>query len=232
MLIVLLLLLLLPAGADEDLLDRRLPATLESGTLGGVKQRLQRYHEILLEAPAELDAVELSDVFPRSYHPTLRELLEALGRDTFTSWSSTGGKVVLSEPAQPLPFTLTLAEGWTSEDRGRSLFTRPEYAPVGMDVYLLGTYSDVDENKIRAEQALKMAHDLRPEATVADMRTVTVDGAEALYYETHPIPNRFWRQWVFFKNHRCYLIISSCEPKIAVRLGREVDQMLASFSAR
>lgn len=211
--------------------EMRFPAALERGTLAEACARLAQ-EGVPVRYPPELAGVELSGVFPSSYRPTLSELLEALARDTGTSVQE--GRV-LAPPAMPLPFTFQLAPEWVSEDRGGYVFTRPPYAPAGMDIYLLGTYSFEDQDgyrKIRAEQALKSAQSLRPEATLSDMERVTVDGAEALYYETRPLPNRFWRQWVFFRGQRCYMIVSTCEPRLEVRMKKEVDAMVASFSAR
>lgn len=229
--VLLSLLLFLPGLAQPPDLDRRVDPEAERGTLSQALERLRTREEIQVVYPPELANVELSGVYPASYRPTLRELLEALGRDTGTSPLG----LRLAAPAQPLPFRLTLAEGWTQEDRGSYLFTCPPYAPAGMDVYLLGSYSFEDPDQVRQlrnEQALRAAREMRPEATLEDMRPATVDGAEALYYETHPFPNRAWRQWVFFKNGRLFMIVSAGEPKVEVRLRREVDQMVESFSVR
>lgn len=139
--------------------------------------------------------------------------------------------LLLAPARAELPFSLSLAPGWSSEDRGDYLFTCPPYAPAGMDVHVIGTFEPDEEKRVRREVALEWAQDLRPEATLDDMSTVVVDGAEALYYETRPFPNRVWRQWVFFRGGRCYLIVSACEPRFDVRMRREVDSMVASFHA-
>lgn len=139
--------------------------------------------------------------------------------------------LLLAPAGAELPFTLRLAPEWTSEDRGDYLFTAPPYAPAGMDVHVVGTFGPEDEQRVRREVALEWAQNLRPEATLDDMTRVTVDGAEALYYETRPFPNRVWRQWVFFRGGRCYLIVSACEPRFEVRMRKDVDAMVASFRA-
>jgi hypothetical protein len=73
----------------------------------------------------KLGKVRPTNPFPESYRPTWGEVFEAIGRQTQTSWSYSEkrGGWVFAKPAQAMPFTFELD------------------APVGMDIYHLGTYS-------------------------------------------------------------------------------------------
>ena len=65
--------------------------------------------------------------------------------------------------------------------------------------------------------------------TIAEMRKVTVDSVEALYFQT-PTPRAgvIWRQWVFVKNGRAIVIVSTL-PDDNQQLLADVESMVKSF---
>ena len=184
----------------------------------------------------DIGRIRLMNVFPESYKPTWREMLQTLARQTQTSWSYSGkhGGWLFDKPAMPLPFSLKMAEGWTREDRGSYLFCRPPGAPVGMDVYMLGTYSfakEEDKNftKVRDDWATRFLQRIKPDAKVKDMEKVEIDGVEALHFKTPaPKPGVIWRQWVFVKEGRAFAVVSALDAGQAGLL-KDVRAMVSSL---
>jgi hypothetical protein len=101
----------------------------------------------------EINETRLDACFPDFYKPTHAELFEAIARQTKSTWSydSKRGFWVFAKPAQKLPYTIALAEKWKADDRGEYVCYQPPSAPVGMDIYMLGTYS---AEKVSDERAL------------------------------------------------------------------------------
>jgi hypothetical protein len=115
---------------------------------------------------------------------------------------------------------------------------RPSNYPVGMDVYYLGSYS-VDSKKpeeatslwpkIRSFWAMDFASKVKPGVTVPEMKTVTVAGVDALYFEsTGPRPRVIWRQWVFVKDGKAFFILSSLDADDTKNLS-DVQSMIKSL---
>lgn len=116
----------------------------------------------------------LMPVFPESYKPTLKELLDAIALQTNSDWkyNPVGDFVSVSkEPGGPpkkveekdgldiavfeftestdrqKPYSIEMAPGWASQDMGHWTKYNPGSTfPVGMDIYEMGTYS-VDDAK-------------------------------------------------------------------------------------
>ncbi len=187
----------------------------------------------------DIGKIELVNPFPDDYKPTWREILDTVARQTQTSYSYSDkidetGSWNFEKPAKPLPFKVTLGKGWTQEDRGLYLFCKPPNALVGMDVYLLGTYSfekdaAKEELKIRDKLALRFLSKISPDTKVEDMKKVTIDGAEAVSFEA-PAPKKevTWRQWVFVKDGQAFAIVSALDNDKA-DLVKDVQAQVASF---
>jgi hypothetical protein len=133
----------------------------------------------------------------------------------------------------PLPYSVKAADGWKIEDRGMYVAYIPELAPVGMDIYMLGRYSDVSDSQsknIRDLLALRFSKHVDPKATVADMKIATIDGAEAVYFESPaPVADRLWRQWAFFKDGQAFVIVSTYSEENKDKIVPAVDAMVKSF---
>ncbi|HIA51427.1 MAG TPA: hypothetical protein EYN91_04985 [Candidatus Melainabacteria bacterium] len=181
----------------------------------------------------EVAGMRLQTVFPDFYKPTLYELFEAAARQTGTTFKHGEGRGWMFErPPMPLPFSLTIAEGWRKENRGSYVAYIPAEQPVGMDVYMFGTYSDLnkeDEQKFRGDIARffsKPNRGAKPEAMSREL----VDDCEALFCETDaPKPGVIWRQWSFVKNGRSFVIVSALDKANSEKLFPEVRKMVASF---
>lgn len=144
---------------------------------------------------------------------------------------------LLSDPKRDAAqsYTVTVASGWTSTDRGWYVSYRPPMEPVGMDVYLMGRYTSTGEKELKGlmeNLSLDSARHIKVDASLSEMQSTSVDGVNALYYECPtPRPGVRWRQWVFLKDGLAYKIVSAL-PTANDKLASEVKAMVASFKAR
>jgi hypothetical protein len=133
----------------------------------------------------------------------------------------------------PLPYALKKAQDWKQEDRGLSVAYIPPEVPMGMDIYMMGRYSDVtaaQSKKIGDWLALRFSKHIDPGVTAADMKAATVDGADAIYFESAgPETDRHWRQWAFLKNGQAFVIVSSYSDENKNKVVSAVDAMVNSF---
>ena len=44
----------------------------------------------------------------------------------------------------PLPYSLSLADGWSADDRGYYVAYIQQIAPVGMDIYMMGRFAGLE----------------------------------------------------------------------------------------
>ena len=109
--------------------------------------------------------IKLFNPFPPDYTPTTGEIFDIIARTTGTSWryDEKTAYWVFNPPPMPLPYAISLAKGWRTENRGFYIFHAPQSAPVGMDIYLLGHYTPEPEtnaeiffNKIRDFWAMRL----------------------------------------------------------------------------
>jgi hypothetical protein len=227
-----------------------------------VSSRLQLGSGVgLMTSSPEIAAAELQPVFPSSYQPTLRELLDVIALQTRSAWKyDPSGKYFQSDvpgesPVTDLaifeftpakrdkPFEVTLAKDWKAIDKGHWLMLVPPSFPVGMDIYELGSYSTDDKsappdwiNSIRGDVALEWAQRVTPTATRDDLQSAKVGPYEALYFESL-IPSQLdkklrWRQWVFVESNRCYFIVSTISPELEKDILPDVEQMVASIRVK
>jgi hypothetical protein len=184
---------------------------------------------------AKVKKIRLHPIWPESYRPTFAELFEAIARQTGTTmkYDNASNRWAFDPPAMPLPYSLTLAKGWRTEDRGDYTAYIPSVAPVGMDIYMIGRYqnlSDAQVKQLNAEHALKFADMIRSGATTDDMKSATVDGCEALTFVSKaPMAGRQWRQWAFFKSGEAFVIVSTYDDANTSKIVADVDSMVASF---
>jgi hypothetical protein len=172
------------------------------------------------------------------YEPTRAEFFDTIARQTGTTYQYMveNDSWIFNPPAMPLPFNIDICQGWKTEDRGQYVAYIPQIAPVGMDIYMMGRYSDLQpEQKVKIEDFMAMAcSQALPEAvTVADMKRVSLDGVEALYYECPGrVKDMHWRQWAFIKNGQGYLIVSAFKTENKDKITADVDRMLKSFHVK
>lgn len=138
------------------------------------------------------------------------------------------------------PYEITLAKGWQSEDHGNWVLCKPPTAPVGMDIYQMGTYSCDDRTKTSAflqriptDIALEWAQRVKPEATAKDLKHAKVGKYDAILFEaplkSKAAPEVHWRHWVFMAGDRCFLCLSTIFPDNEATLLPDVEAMLGSF---
>ena len=186
----------------------------------------------------EIGETELHSPFPDFYQPTIRELLNAIALQTNSSWTydPQTDYWVFAKPPMRKPLAVSLAEGWVATDRGIYVGYKPPTYPVGMDIYYYGTYSSdnpaqqaVVWERVRNSWATGFASRFKGDVTIAEMQRVSVDGVEALYFQTPtPRPGVVWRQWALVKNGHAFVIVSTL-PADDKQLLADVESMVKSF---
>jgi len=225
------------------LLARRTTGSMLEGTFDNVASCYDAAAGVCIHTDDEdVRWRRLSAVFPEFYRPTWRELLDTVARQTGTRFTYDPKRDfwVFAPPAPSLPYSFDLAKGWIKEDRGEYLFTKPPVAPIGMDIWLKGTYSfdeaDPKEraaarDRVRHALAVRFARSFKKDVTEADMKKVTVGGAKALFFTA--VPPRHtdtrWRQWAFLAGSHGIVIVSILHDKNETRLLPDVEAMVKSF---
>jgi len=243
-----------PASASEIKIDRKGLSPEEQskflqsrgpgsmlGNLGSFASLLYAAEDILVgSSNAQVLQRPLHTSYPSRaiYEPTRAEFFDTIARQTSSHYTymAENDSWIFDEPAMPLPFTIKTAPGWKAEDRGQYVAYIPEVAPVGMDIYMMGRYSEMTpETKSKVEDFMAMAFTqvLPKKLTTADMKRVEVDGVQALYYECPgKVPDMRWRQWAFIKNGQGYVIVSAFKTDVAHKIVPDVDNMVKSFHVK
>jgi hypothetical protein len=227
------------AAMQEEFLSQRLPSGAITGTFDAFASMMFAMGVVILHTnDAQVNATELHSPFPDFYQPTKRELLDTIALQTSSSWTydPKTGYFVFAKPAIKKPFTITLADQWTTKDMGIYVGYRPPTFPSGMDVYYYGNYSSDDPKqaaalwqKIRNIWAINFGSNFKRTVTLAEMQTVKVDGVDALYFQTPaPNPKLMFREWALVKNGRAFVIISVL-PVSDKQSVADVETMVGSF---
>jgi hypothetical protein len=182
----------------------------------------------------------LQTVYPNReiYKPTYGEFFDMLARQTRTSYKYLPEVNVwlFDEPSMPLPYTVKKADGWKEEDHGMYVAYIPPVALMGMDIYMMGNYSDLSDAQIKEVRdiaALRFSKKISEKVTISDMMSATVDGADAIYFESAaPEPDRLWRQWAFYKHNQVFVIVSAYSKENKDKIVPDVDAMIKSFHVR
>lgn len=187
-------------------------------------------------SPPEIGKCQVLSVFPASYKATMAELFESMARQTGTTfkYDDQGAFWHFQPPAMPLPYSVAVPPSWKQEDRGGYVAYIPAVAPVGMDIYMMGRYSGLDKeqsHKALEELSMMFAGTVNAAATTKDLVACTVDGADALKYETSSVkrPDTSWHQWAFIKDGQAFLIVSTIDRKNESIVWPDVQSMVASF---
>ena len=229
----------LTAQQQQAFLAERLPGPVIKGSFSAWGSFLFAALGVAIHTDDALIAkTELRTPFPDFYKPTWKEELDTIAAQTESSWKydPARGYWVFAKPKTSKPFAITIAPKWTTDDHEIFTSYRPPSYPVGMDVYYYGSYSADDRKdeaalweKVRNAWALGFASRLKKGVTVEEMQKVTVGGADALYFEgTAPKNDVVWRQWVFMKDGKAFIIVSSLKPEQKELLA-DVQAMVASF---
>jgi hypothetical protein len=224
---------------QKELLSGRLRSGDVIGTFNSFTSLLFALNQVALHTEdTEINNTKLHSPFPDFYKPTVSELFDTIALQTHSSWryDPKTNYWVFAKPAIQKPYSLTLADKWTSRDMGIYAGYKPATFPVGMDVYYYGIYSADDSKqaaplweKIRNSWAMSFASNFKRGITIDDLKKVTVDGVEALYFEgPAPRPGITFREWALIKNGKMFVIISTLptEDKQSVA---DVEAMVKSF---
>lgn len=182
-----------------------------------------------------VNKIELAPICNISHSLIFAEFLETIARQTGTTSKQDAkySRWNFEPPSMPLPYKLSMANGWHKQERGYYTAYIPKIAPVGMDIYMMGRFkglSDDQLKEIRNEQALWFADKVSPGATIAMMKIETVDGCEALSFEAKaPLEGRKWRQWAFVKDSQAFVIVSTLDDQNEAKLLPDVEAMIKSF---
>lgn len=137
---------------------------------------------------------------------------------------------------QPM-FSLTLAEGWRSQNRPGYVWYAPPGAPCGMDVYTFGPYvrlnpaSPQGKAIIEGHAQIFVSQFPNPKK-VSDMEKRRIDGHDALFIETEsPREGWRWRQWTYFSGGYVYLIVSMIPVEKEETLLPQLMATVESFHA-
>ncbi len=172
--------------------------------------------------------------YPPFYRPTWGEVFDHVARQMRCRWSfDPRNRQFTFEPSDaPPPFAVELAPGWRREDRGLYVWHAPADQPFGLDVYDYGRYAldPALAAKVREHFALLDVSGWPRAPTLAQMSTVKVAGADALYLRADtPRPGGVWRQWSLVVGGRAVLIVSAMPKDREATLGPAVDKMVASL---
>lgn len=229
----------LSSDEQNKLLARRLQSGVITGNFGSYASLIFGVTNIAIHTnDGQIGESELHSPFPTFYKPTIRELFDTIAMQTGSSWTydPKTDYWVFAKPAKAKPFTITLVDEWTSDDRGVYISYKPPTYPVGMDIYYYGSYSadkKAEEaalwKQIRNSWAIGFASRAKRDVTIPEMSTVTIDGVEAVHFESlTPRPGVVWRQWAFVKNGHAFVIVSTL-PQSDDKLRSAVESMVKSF---
>jgi hypothetical protein len=229
----------LTANEQETLLARRQSGQI-FGSFNSFASFLYVVDTVVHTDDRRLAAVTLNSPFPEFYRPTCRELFNAMARQMRCSWSydATRAYWLFAKPALPMPFKVTLAPGWESEERGDYLFCKPPQAPVGMDIYVMAEFSDASGDaelpaKMREATAVRFARAFKKDVSANDMHLLKVGTYDALHFKT-PTPRQgtTWRQWAIAEAGQVIVVVSAMDDALEAQVLPGVEAALKSFEVK
>lgn len=184
---------------------------------------------------ATIKKTKFEPLVDAAYKMTFAEIFETMARQSKSTlrYDLKSQRWVFDKPQMPPSYSISVADGWKVQDRGLYVAYIPSIAPVGMDIYMMGRFAGLSEERlkeIRDEQAVFWADRVHNGATVDDMSIATVDGVQALYYWTKaPVKGKQWRQWAFVKDGQSFVIVSTVDDENESKLIPDVEKMVRSF---
>lgn len=232
----------IPKDRLEAFLSGRIPASLLGNFKSYASMLYAAYGIPIWNDDPQIERVKLGDWYPAGHKATRREVLDLVARQVGCTWSYNAdtGYFVFKRGAQPYPFKLDLAAGWSARDQWDCIAFIPPTAPAGLDVYILGRVTTEDAAKMdetvrraNVHVALRMAGNFKRGVREEDLRDVYVAGAKALYFE-HLISRPdgaqiMWRQWALTKKGQSFLIVSAIDKAQERVIFPDVQDMLKGF---
>ena len=135
-----------------------------------------------------------------------------------------------------IPFKMKIAKKWKQEDRGMYFSYKPPIAPVGMDIYIMGTYSASDKkeelyNKVKEYLSLLFAKNFKKDVKIKEMKTAKIGEYKALHFKIKaPKTGIVWRQWVIVRSGIAIAIVSAIKPEIEEIVIPDIIEMLKTFT--
>jgi len=210
------------------------------GSFNGFCSLLYAACEVAIHTESRaINSTPLQSLAPAFYKPTWRELFDSIAIQTQSAWSYDAARDywVFAKPQNPRAYYhLEMAKEWKQDNRGEYVSYSPSIAPVGMDIYIMGTYSaDTPEaandlyQKVKESFAVTFAKHFKKDVTPADMKAVTVNTYPALHFEINVPSGIIWRQWVIVEKGQAFVIVSSIKPEHDAQLYPDVKAMISSF---
>ncbi len=228
-----------------------------------VSTRVQLPHGVgLTAASKEIGDATLQFPFPNFYKPTLRELLDAIARQTSSEWKydpdGKSGSHDTPDDKRKRPaifefqksdrarsFEIDAAAGWKASDEGLSLLFSPPGIFGALEIREMGSYSLDDKSKekelldeVRREVSLDSALSKRHSVDASELTHAKVGPFDALFFTTKIMTEGFpkqhatWRQWAFMVDNKCYLVTSTILQINESKELSDVEKMLASFKIK
>jgi hypothetical protein len=231
-----------PLSKEEqtEFLAKRTSSGTMMGSFDGYCSLLFATRDVCIHTESdEVNRTRLNSPFPDFYKPTWAELFDSIARQTKSSWKYDPKRDfwVFNKPSRPLPFTIEPAKDWKADDRGFYVCYQPKIAPVGMDIYMMGTYSVAKKDerqalfdKVRDDIALRFAKTFKNDVTRAAMTRSKAGKHEALYFTmAAPQTGIIWRQWVVVESGKAFCIVSAIKPDQEKDILPDVEAMVKSF---
>lgn len=209
------------------------------GTFDAISSYLYAFRKVAIHTESDqVNQARITPTFPSFYQPTWKELFDLIAWQTRSAWQydTTRGFWVFRDAKRKMPFRIRMATGWEREERSLEIVYRPAIAPVGMDVYWLGSYSSDNQDpsatfdRVREELAMSFVRGFVKDASADKMTLSKAGKLEALYYETSATDSgAVWRQWVVLDGGEAFAIVSAIKPENEKQLLPDVLAMVGSF---
>jgi hypothetical protein len=209
------------------------------GTFDSVCSYLFAFRKVAIHTESSaINSTRITPTFPDFYRPTWQEIFDLIAWQTKSSWNydPEQGFWVFSESVRKLPYKIKVAANWQSEDHSIEVVYRPPIAPVGMDIYWLGSYSSDEGNTsalfshIREELAMRFVRGYVDGVSPKQMSLKPAGKVEALYFETSATNSgAVWRQWVIVEKGQGIAIVSAIHREQEKALLPDVLSMVNSF---
>jgi len=229
-----------PGKEQSDFLAKRTDDNMLRGTFNSYCSYLYAVHNVSIHTESsEINSAPLDSIIPEFYKPTWRELFDVIAIQTKSVWSydSTRNYWVFSKPEKPkVYYEIAPAKNWTKSDSGLYVGYHPTIAPVGMDIYILGTYSSDDpggaselNKKLEEFFAVNFARPFKGNITPQDMKNVKIGDYQALHFEIKAPSGIIWRQWAIVYEGKAFVIVSAIKPEHDAEIYPDAQKMLQSF---